>query len=156
MDRTSGYKYIYLFIPTTRKKSDFFFFSKHISESGLMVIDHSYPVINLRKYINHLMALFLIEWCETLICYLNQIHRFKLLLKCVLFLWRNTERVCSAKVVLPHTSTSTSSRFCFQWGTRQFVCWWAVIVPVCIRDQKMHPARCTMTQSNQIINKIEP
>lgn len=42
--------------PQQEIKSDFF---KHISDLGLMVIDLSHPVINLRKHINHLTALFL-------------------------------------------------------------------------------------------------
>lgn len=104
---------IFIFsFPQQQIKYDFF---KHISEPGLMIIDHSYSVINLRKCINHLMPLFLIQWCETLIYYWNQIQKFKLLLGCALFLWSNAERgvfsrSCGASHVHLHQAMLPVSR----------------------------------------------
>lgn len=56
------------------------------------MIDQSYPVIHLRKDINHVMFLFVI-WCETLIGYWDQMQRLKLLLS-VFYFSEGTQKGC--------------------------------------------------------------
>lgn len=117
------YLYIYLFIPA-------------------MVIDHSYPVINLRTHINNLMVSFynIMVW------------------DCFISLKEHRKGVFSRGCCLTRPSPSVHAAFSSERPGK--LCadglWPAVIVSVCIRDQKMHPALCTTMQSNQIINKMEP